>query len=182
MATAAAIAGSAIIGAVASDRASSKQVKAQRKSIEAQNELVGPYADFGKANLPGLQSFVDSGDSSQFSDTQAFKDIINSQKARGANLSGGTLTGLTDYYANNFRPQRFNELFSLASLGSNAATGQATNIGNAYTNMGNAQAAGTLGMANSINTGIQGLSFLNLLNNQNPTGGGFSNLSGVKGP
>jgi len=29
---------------------------------------------------------------------------------------------------------------------------------------------------------FQGLSFLNLLNNQNPTGGGFSNLSGVKGP
>ena len=179
MGTAAAIIGSSIIGGIASNSAASKQAKQQRKAIEAQNELIGPYSDAGAAGLPGVQSFVDQG--SNFSDTQAFKDIINTQKARGQSLSGNTLTGLTDYYANNFRPQRLNELLALPQLGANAAVGQASNIGNAHTNIGNAQAGGILGMANSANSGIQGLSFLNLLNQQNPTGGGFSNLSGVKG-
>ncbi|MBU8921795.1 MAG: hypothetical protein KOO63_08245 [Bacteroidales bacterium] len=163
MGTAATI-GSALIGAYASDRAASKQAKAQRKSIAAQNELVGPFSDAGAAALPAVQEFVDTG--ANFSDTQAFKDIINTQKARGQSLSGNTLTSLTDYYATNFRPQRFNELKFLPTLGANAATGQATNIGNAYTNIGSAQAAGTLGMANSLQ---DGMSFLNLLNTSTPT-------------
>ena len=42
-----AVVGSAVIGAVASDRAASKQAKAQRKAIETQNELIGPFTQAG---------------------------------------------------------------------------------------------------------------------------------------
>ena len=163
--TAVAIVGSAVIGAVASDRASDSAAEGQQRAIDAQNELIGPFSDFGKANIPQLQEFVDNGNN--FSDTQAFKDITNISKAGGSFGSGNRATALTDYYANNFRPQRFNELFSLVGLGSNAATGQATNVGNAEIGKGNANAAGTLGAANSLNSGIQGLTFLNTLNNSN---------------
>jgi len=164
---AAAVVGSAVVGAVASSKASSSAARSAKKAREASNALLGPYSDAGKAGLPAVQSFVDQG--ANFSDTQAFKDIINSQKARGQSLSGNTLTGLSSYYANNFRPQRLNELMQLPTLGANAAAGQATNSTSAFNAQGGAQAAGYLGIGNSINSGIQGLTFLNMMKNQ---GGG----------
>jgi len=88
--------------------AASKSAKAQKKGIEAQNALLSPYSNAGKAGLPGVQSFVDEG--SDFSKTQAYKDIVNSAKANSMNLSGNRLTALTDYYATNFRPQRLGQL------------------------------------------------------------------------
>ena len=162
MPTAAAIIGSAVIGGIASNRAASKQAKATRRGIEAQNELLGPFAQAGQAGLEGVQQFV--GEGADFSQTQAFKDIINTQKARGASLSGGTLTGLTDYYARNFRPQRMNELSFLPTLGANAAAGQATNVGNLQQSLGATQAGSILGMGSAAQQGINSLSFLNLTN------------------
>jgi len=161
-----AIIGSAVIGAIGSSRVASQIRKGERKAIETQNALVGPFSDFGKSNLPALQSFLDEGASSKFSDTQAFKDIVNTQKARGQSLSGNTLTELARFNAVNFRPQRFNELFSVAALGQNAAVGQATNIGIAQQNIGSINAAGTQGIGNSILSGIQGLVFLNQTRNR----------------
>jgi len=157
-----AIVGSAVIGAYASNKAASKSAKAQKKGIDASNALLQPFSDAGAAGLGGVQDFVDQG--ANFSDTQAFKDIINSQKARGQNLSGNTLTGLSSYYANNFRPQRLNELLALPTIGANASARQATNIGNQYTNLGNTQAAGALGVGNSISSGVNQLGFLGLYN------------------
>lgn len=168
--TAAAILGSAVIGGIASSRAASKQAKQQRKAIQAQNELIGPFQQAGAAGLPGVQEFVSEG--ADFSQTQAFKDIINTQKARGASLSGGTLTSLTDFYATNFRPQRLNELSFLPTLGANAAVGQATNVGNLRQNLGATQAAGTLGV------GQAGIDFLSLINKSNPAG--FNQGAGVQ--
>ena len=169
MPPAAAIIGSSIIGAVASSRAASKQAKQTRRAIEAQNELLGPFAQAGTAGLPAVQEFVSEG--ADFSQTQAFKDIINTQKARGASLSGGTLTGLTDYYARNFRPQRLNELSFLPTLGANAAARQATNVGGLRESLGATQAGGVLGVGSAAQQGLGSLSFLNLLNQQNPVGG-----------
>ena len=154
--------GASVIGGIASNRAASKQAKAERKSVQAQNELIGPFTQAGTAGLEGVQSFVDQG--ADFSQTQAFKDIINTQKARGANLSGGTLTGLTDYYARNFRPQRMNELSFLPTVGANTAVGQATNIGNSFSNIGAAQAAGTLGVGQAAIGGLNALQFMNTSN------------------
>ena len=162
MPTAAAIVGSAVIGGIASNKASKKAAKGQDKAIAAQNELLGPYSDAGAAGLPAVQSFVDEG--ARFSDTQAFKDITNSAKAGGQYLSGNRATALTDYYARNFRPQRLNELLSLPTIGANASAGQATNLGNLYSAQGATNAAGVLGVGNSISSGINSLAFLNAYN------------------
>jgi len=60
-----------------------------------------------------------------------------------------------DYWANQTNP--FNQLFQVASLGSNSAAGQGTsgtlaasNIGNAAQNVGNAQGAGIQGAGNAL--------------------------------
>ena len=159
MPTAAAIVGSAVVGAVVSNKASKRAAKGQDKAIAAQNELLGPYAQAGQAGLGGVQSFVDEG--SNFADTQAFKDITNSSKAGGQYLSGNRATALTDYYARNFRPQRLNELMQLPSLGANAAAGQANNLGQLYSDQGATRAAGTLGIGNSIQGGLNSFAFLN---------------------
>ena len=153
-----AIAGSAIIGAVVSNKASKRQAKAAQKGIDAQNELLGPYAEAGQAGLGGVQSFVDEG--ARFSDTQAFKDITNSAKAGGQQQSGNRLTALTDYYATNFRPQRLNELMQLPTLGANAAAGQASNLGNLYQAQGNAQANGIYGMGLAAQNALGNYAFL----------------------
>ena len=153
-----AIVGSAVIGGIASSKAASKQAKSAQKGIDAQNALLGPYSDAGAAGLPAVQSFVNEG--ARFSDTQAYKDITNSAKAGGMNLSGNRLTALTDYYATNFRPQRMNELLALPTIGANASAGQATNLGNLYGAQGNAQAAGILGVGNSATNALNSYAFL----------------------
>ena len=161
MPTAATI-GSALIGAYASNRASAAAAKQQKRAIAAQNELIGPFQQAGVAGLEGVQQFVDQG--ADFSQTQAFKDIINTQKARGASLSGGTLTSLTDFYAKNFRPQRLNELLALPTIGANAAARQATNVGDLRQSLGATQAGGALGVGSAAQQGIGSLAFLNLTN------------------
>jgi len=165
-----AIAGSAVIGAVASNRASKRSAKTQEKGIDAQNALLGPYAEAGHGALGDVQSFVDTG--ANFADTQAFKDITNSAKAGGQFQSGNRATALTDYYATNFRPQRLNELMQLPTLGANAAAGQASNLGNLYGNLGNTQAAGILGMGNSATNALNSFAFLNAYKGGGGSSGG----------
>ena len=84
---------------------------------------------------------------------------------------------------NNFQTQRgniFANLNSIASLGSNAAVGQGNiaanfggNIGNTLTGIGNAQAAGQIGVANAIMGGANNYAGYNYLTNvgQPKTGG-----------
>ena len=163
-----AIAASAIIGGIASNRAASKSAKAQQKGIDAQNKLLGPYATQGQQGLGAVQSFVDQG--GNFSDTQAFKDITNSSKAGGQYLSGNRATALTDYYATNFRPQRLNELMQLPTLGANASAQQATNSGILYGNKGQAQANGIYGMGLAAQNALGSYAFLQNYNGSNPGG------------
>ena len=54
MGTAAAIVGSAIIGGIASNKASKRAAKGQQKGIDAQRELLGPFSDAGAAGLPAV--------------------------------------------------------------------------------------------------------------------------------
>ena len=157
-----AIAGSAIIGGIASDRAASKQIKAERKAIAAQNEITGPFTQAGVEGLAGLQEFVNN--RPNFRDTQAFKDITNSAKANVGGLageqSGSRETALATFFATNFRPQEFAERSFLPRLGANTAVGQATNVGNAFSNIGAAGAAGTIGVGQAAIGGINALQFL----------------------
>ena len=160
-----AIAGSAVIGAVASNRAGKKQAKSADKALAQNERLVGPYSDAGAAGLPAVQSFVDEG--ARFSDTRAYKDIINSAKAGGANQSANRITALEDYYATNFRPQRLNELMSLVNTGANASVGQATNASNILLGKGEAQANAIYGVGNSAQNAFNSYAFLqNQKNNQ----------------
>ncbi len=107
-----------------------------------------------------MVDFTLAGPESDLERTRGFEDIQRSAAAGGKLRSGGTLESLTrfnnDLNARN-RGQRFNELFNLATLGSNAAGGQATstlntaqNNSNLITGIGNAQAAGVIGSANTI--------------------------------
>lgn len=155
------IAGS-ILGSRAEKKAARQQVRGQEAAIETQKELLGPFAQAGTAGLPAVQEFVSGG--ADFSQTQAFKDIINTQKARGQGLSGNTLTSLTDFYATNFRPQRLNELLALPGLGANAAAGLASNVGGLQQNIGTAQARGTIGQGNQISSALGGLGAVNFSN------------------
>ena len=162
-----AIAGSAIIGAVASNRGANKQIKANERAADRQQELIGPYTDAGVAGLGAAQDFVSNG--ARYSDTQAYKDINNSKAASGSFNSGGRDTALIDYYATNFRPQRLNELLAIPRMGANAAVGQATNEGNLISQSGQAAANGIYGVGNSIQSGVNSIGFLNAYRNQNPT-------------
>lgn len=160
-------------GAITSKKASDSASKGQKKALAAQQRLLGPYAEAGHAALPALQAFVNQG--SDYSNTQAYKDIVNSAKAGGMSLSGNRLTALTDYYATNFRPQRLNELMAIPKMGANAAAGQATNEGNLYSGIGASNAAGWLGVGNSIQNGLNNYAFMQAWQNQNS---GSSSVAG----
>ena len=169
--TAAALIGSAIIGGVAANRAASKSAKAARAGIRSQNELLGPYSQAGAQGLGAVQDFVDSGSEQNFRDTQAFKDIINSARAGGANRSGNRDTALGDYLMTNYRPQRLNELMMLPTVGANASAQQATNLMGGYQNLGNTQAAGIMGMGNAASNALNSYAYLQNYNAGKSTGG-----------
>ena len=153
-----AVAGAAIgavgsyIGGKGSKKAAKQQARASQAAIETQEKYLSPYAQAGEAALGDLQNFVNQG--ANYADTQAFKDITNSARAAGMGLSGNRLTALTDYYANNFRPQRMNELGFIPQLGANAAGALAAGIGGLQLNIGDAQAGGTMGQANAWGSGL----------------------------
>lgn len=139
----------------------------------------------------------------QFTLQQGTKALQNSAAAQGLGLSGAQEKGLLSYatgladqtYGNQYNRalQQYqtnygiandmvNRLSGLASLGQNAAAGvgnagmqTASNIGNLITGAGNAQAAGTVGSANALSSGLSGLGgsslLYSLLNNSNASGG-----------
>lgn len=171
---AAAIIGSSLISGIFSKKAAGQQARGTQAAIEAQNRLLGPFAEAGAAGLGGLQEFV--GEGARFGETQAFKDITNLAKAgRGAGFgSGNLLTSLIDFQQRNFRPQRLQELLALPTLGVTAASRQAANLGELQQSLGATRAGGTLGAGGAITGGLGSLAFLSLLNRP---GGGVNNAA-----
>lgn len=110
-------------------------------------------------------------------------DALNSSAAaRGSLNSGATLKALEDY-RNNLSASEYDSyisrLGSMASSGqaaagnaANASANYASGAGQAYGNMGNAQAAGYIGQANAWNTGIGNA--IGTWNYQNQLNGGSS--------
>lgn len=120
----------------------------------------------------------------QFTQTQGEQGIERGAAAAGGAFSGGTLkalagfdTGLADSTYNDVfaramaaynthltsQQQSFNQLAGVAQIGEGAAanvnangTSASTTIGNTLGNVGNAQASGIVGSANSIISGING--------------------------
>lgn len=143
----------------------------------------------------------------QFTLQQGLKNTNNALAAKGLNLSGAQAKGIANYttgladqtyqqqYQNalqNFQTNygvqsdQYNRLSGLVGLGQNAAAGvgnaglqTANTAGNFLTQGANAQAAGTIGSANAINSGIGAVSnggllysLLNQGNNSSIYGGG----------
>lgn len=108
---------------------------------------------------------------------EATRTINAGNAARGKLGSGDTFKDLTNAslaIGSDIQNQRVNQLFNLVGLGSNAAGGQATNtlntganVANLLTGIGNAQAAGRVGQANAITSGINtGIGLYDLLKGQ----------------
>lgn len=116
-------------------------------------------AQLALANYPGYQ----------FALNQGVQALDRSAASRGLLLSGGQMKDLTTFgqgLASQTFGNMFSQLYQLAGLGESAgaqtgAFGQqaGANIGNSYMAAGQAQAAGDIGTANAINSGIQNTLF-----------------------
>ena len=151
----------------AEEKASKRQAAAADRALDI-TEAAGlraearlePFASTGVGVLDDLSAAAREGPDEDFERSELFREIQNSAAARGKLHSGGTLTALLDRgkaLDARFSRQRFNQLFNVASLGSNAAAGQATGILNTAENLseinigrGDALAAGLIGKKNAI--------------------------------
>lgn len=155
-----------LIGAFGAKKAADKQVAGAREAQANTERLTAPYRAAGEKVLDPLTQLALQGPETDLTRTEGFRQIQNSAAAGGKLHSGGTLAELVRY--NNMLNEqnfgnRFNSLYSLATMGSNAATNQASQNSALITGAGNAQAAGYAGIANSINNGINNWAFLDLM-------------------
>lgn len=157
--------------------AADKGIAFQKESRDLARADLEPYKKAGASALPGLQNLVNdpNAQKSFIQDNPFFKaltdqatnTLFNNQAAKGKVGSGGTAEALQKsilLLGNDLVNQSIGQKQGLASLGANAASGQAgitQNAGNSisdlYTQQGNAQAAGTVGAANAITEGRMGL-------------------------
>ena len=189
---AAASIGSSIIGgnkaSKAADKAAKNQAKAQQQALAAQERIVGPYVEAGQNALAQFQSMApyqnfgmaqfQTDPGYNFRMSEGIKALERSASARGLLQSGGTLKGITQYgqnlasqeYENAFtrylqeREARLDPYRYLTTQGQAAAVGQAANVGEGLTSLGNIAAQrevtqGNLasGMAGNIGNAIAGV-------------------------
>lgn len=181
-------AGASIIGgrsqAKATKDAAKTQARAQKQALEAQMELARPYVEAGKnamtqyQNLAPYQSFgmpqfqADPG--YNFRMSEGVKALERSAAARGLLQSGSTLKGITQYgqdvasqeYGNAFqrylteREVRMDPYRYLTGIGQAAAAGQAANVGEGLTALGNIKSAGIMGQSNAFTNTLGNISSL----------------------
>lgn len=153
----------------AADRAIEEQTKAR---LQAREDLE-PFREVGSTDLEGLgklvtdpQSQLDFIQNNPFFEALAKKSsdtLLGNQAAKGKVGSGGTAEELQNsllLLGTDLVNQNINQRQNLATLGSNAASQQAsttlntsTNIGDLLTQQGNAKASGIIG-ANNANIGV----------------------------
>jgi hypothetical protein len=125
------------------------------------------YGGFASTGLTPTQQ-IEQTPGYQFSVDQAMNAIQHSAAARGTLLSGGLMKNLGSYIANSVAgpayQQQVGNLYNLATMGGNAAAAGGrigTDYANAgsglYGDIGNAQAAGTVGSANAWNGALGGV-------------------------
>lgn len=159
-------------------KAARSQIEQGDRAIELQRETrdiargdLQPFRNIGASVANPLVDFVLGGPETDLERSEGFDAIQKSAAAGGKLNSGGTLRDLTSFNSmlnERNRGNRFNELFNLAVLGSNAASGQATvaqntgnNISEIMLGQGNAAAAGRIGAGNAAKSTINGIaSFL----------------------
>lgn len=141
------------------------------KNALAEYQKMAPYQNFGMAQFQADPGY-------NFRMSEGIKALERSASARGLLQSGGTLKGITQYgqnlaseeYANAFgrylteREARMNPYSYLTGIGQAAAAGQAANVGTTGAALadiamqrGNIQAAGQMGAANALASGLGGL-------------------------
>lgn len=198
--------GSSLIGANAATTASNQQVAAQQQVLQMLQQTIGPLITQGQgiagSALPTLEKLLTPGPSQtatlsqlpgfQFAQQWGQTAAQNAGTAMG--LGGNTLASAANY-ATGLAQQGFSTyaglLQSLAQSGLNlegsAAQALAGGSQSALSSIGNAQAAGTLGSANAITSGITGATgsignaaLLYGLGNKLNLGGGTAN--GIYGP
>lgn len=202
--------GGALIGSSASSKASAQQVAAQREALAQQKEMFGvakgalsPYYTAGTGVLPTLQALITPGTSAatlatmpgfKFQSEYGTNAAMNALAARGLVGSPGPLSrAVSDYntgLAGTYWKDAVNALQGFAGMGSSAASalgGVAGNfsaqIGQTMGNIGNAQAAGTLGSANALAGGLTGgansVTNAMLMNRLLPGAGGSGSIYGA---
>jgi hypothetical protein len=172
--------GTSILGLLGSKEAGDTQADAantaaaglERADIRAREDLQ-PFREAGGEVLNPLVDFAMKGPETELERTEGFTNIQNSAAAGGKLRSGGTLKALTEFNSmlnSRNRSQRFNELFNLATLGSNAASRQATNtlntaqgVGEYGTQGANAKAAGIVGGTNQLSNLFNNFVFMRAL-------------------
>jgi hypothetical protein len=173
-----AIVGGAVIGGIASNKASKTAAKAttqaadtsanvQREMFDRQVELQEPWR---KAGINAL-SQLETGDVSKFMDpsyqfrlSEGLRSVDRQAAARGGLISGNALRASQRYgqdYASTEYGNAYNRLSNLAGVGQtatnylgNAAGNLGSNLGQTYLNSGmaagQARASGYLGMGNAL--------------------------------
>lgn len=175
--------GTALIGASSARSAAKAQKSAANAQIDFQSDVYNnnverfePQYQFGINNQNALAYELGLGDKpvnyTGFQATPGFQFMLNegqaaiegSAAAQGSALSGNTLRALSDHrmgMANQEYANHLNRLTGGAQMGLNAAgmtasSGQAAAAGmaQAYGNLGNAQAAGSIGVGNALQSGL----------------------------
>jgi hypothetical protein len=204
-----AIGGSALLGAVSSNKAANTQAAAadqatqlQRDIFNKQTELQAPWQQAGVNALNKMQSGDVMGmmdPSYQFRLGEGLKALDRQAAARGGLISGGALKA-AQRYGQDFASQEFgnayNRLAGLAGVGQtatnamgNAAGAYGTNASNLMTGGAAARASGYVGGANALTGGLnqymnytQGQQNNQLMQQFLGQGGGNSNANAVINP
>lgn len=167
--------GGALIGGVSANSAAKKQAGAANQALDAQERMYqqarADLQPFTQAGTNALATYADQVNQPfeetpgyQFRLQQGLDAVEASRAARGGLFSGATGQALNNY-AQGMASQEYgtymNRLQGLANMGQSAAAGQgaaAQQFASQQTNtlgaLGNAQAAGAIGVGNALNTGV----------------------------
>lgn len=174
--------------AQATGDATAASIAEQEKALAQQKELSAPYRAFGEQSLGQLGDLLGLNGKDptaalratpgyQFQQKEGTMNTVNAASAMGMGLSGNTLAGLSEFnsgLADSTYQQSVNNAKFGATLGQAAAAGQAANIGNTASNIGNQM----IGQGNNIaNIGMNETAALNQIWNtqqQNTQNTGFA--------
>jgi len=173
--------------------AANNATAAEQAQYQQTRSDLAPYMGQGTIALSDINTFMSNPSmvsqlpGYQFQMQQGTDAIQNSAAANG--LTGNTLKALSDYGQNTaatYSNQYWQQLMQLANMGQTSAAGvgnigasTAATVGGNIIGAGNAQAAGQVGSASAINTGISnGLQNYLLMNSMNNSGGSAGSVPG----
>lgn len=177
---------SGIMSSNAASSAANQESEATKLGIEQQQAMyagnqaaLSPFINTGQVAANDLRNWMPGGDPNQlmnslqntpgyqFTLQQGLESTAASAAARGLGVSGAALKGAANYatgLANNTYQNQFNNLLGISGQGIQSAsalagvgTQAATGISNSLTSMGQSQAAGTVGSANALSGGLNGV-------------------------